>query len=91
MTTDEYRELIAFLGTKFGEVDTQFQAVGDRLQRVETGLADVRRDMFEFRGEVDDRFRVFRAEVAAGFAEVKDLLRVSHAGLDRRVKRLEEE
>ena len=62
MTTDEYRELIAFLGTKFGEVDIQFQAVGDRLQRVETGLADVRRDMFEFRGEVDERFQVFRAE-----------------------------
>jgi hypothetical protein len=41
MTTDEYRDLIAYLGTKFGEVDTRFQ-------RVEAGLADVRREMFEF-------------------------------------------
>lgn len=41
MTTDEYRDLIAYLGTKFGEVDPRFQ-------RVEAGLADVRREMFEF-------------------------------------------
>ncbi|OGL16785.1 MAG: hypothetical protein A3F92_02440 [Candidatus Rokubacteria bacterium RIFCSPLOWO2_12_FULL_71_22] len=84
MTTDEYRELMTFLGTKFGEMDSRFQ-------RVETGLGDVRREMFEFRGAVDRRFNDVDRRMADGFAEVKDLLRVSHAGLDRRVKRLEEE
>ncbi|MBI2159320.1 MAG: hypothetical protein HYW08_18120 [candidate division NC10 bacterium] len=84
MTTDEYRDLIAFLGTKFGEVDARFRAVDARFDRVEAGLADVRR-------EVDRRFDDSDQKMAAGFAEVKDLIRVSHAGLDRRVKRLEEE
>ena len=79
MTTDEYRDLIAFLGTKFGEVDGRFQ-------RVEAGVDDMRREMHEFRGEVDRRFSDVDQRMAAGFAEVKDLLRVS-----RRVKRLEEE
>jgi hypothetical protein len=86
MTTDEYRDLIAFLGTKFGEVDAQFRAVDARFQRVEVGLDDMRREMHEFRGEVDRRFSDVDQRMAAGFAEVKDLLRVS-----RRVKRLEEE
>ena len=79
MTTDEYRDLIAFLGTKFGEVDGRFQ-------RVEAGVDDMRREMHEFRDEVDRRFSDVDQRMAAGFAEVKDLLRVS-----RRVKRLEEE
>lgn len=76
MTTDEYRDLIAYLGTKFGEVDTRFQ-------RVEAGLADVRRETFEFRGEVDRRFTDVDQRMATGFAEVKDLLRVSHIGAGR--------
>ena len=84
MTTDEYRELIVFLGTKFGEMDAQFRAVDARFERVEAGLQ-------EFRDEVDRRFSDVDQKMAAGFAEVKDLLRVSHTGLDRRVKRLEEE
>ena len=82
MTTDEYRELIVFLGTKFGEMDAQFRAVDARFERVEAGLQD-------FRDEADRRFSDVDQKMAAGFAEVKDLLRVSHAGLDRRVGRLE--
>ena len=82
MTTDEYRDLIAYLRTKFGEVDTRFRAVDSRFERLE-------REMQEFRGEVDRRFTDVDQRMATGFAEVKDLLRVSHAGLDRRVGRLE--
>ena len=82
MTADEYRDLITFLGTKFGEVDARFQ-------RAEVGLADVRREMHEFRDEVDRRFDDVDQRMVAGFAEVKDLLSVSHAGPDRRVGRLE--
>ena len=48
-----------------------------RFERVEAGLADVRREMHESRDDVDERFRESRAEMAAGFAEVKDLLSVS--------------
>ena len=89
MTTDEYRDLIAFLGTKFSEVDAQFRAVDARFQRVEVGLGDVRREMHEFQHEVDRRFSDVDQRMATGFAEVKDLLRVSHIGLDRRVTRVE--
>ena len=89
MTTDEYRELIVFLGTKFGEMDAQFRGVNAQFRAVDARFERVEAGLQEFRDEVDRRFSDVDQKMAAGFAEVKDLLRVSHAGLDRRVGRLE--
>jgi hypothetical protein len=41
MTTDQYTELIEFLGGKFGRIDERFDAVEARLDKVENRLDGV--------------------------------------------------
>lgn len=76
MTNDEYRKLIAFLGTKFGEVDANFRAIDARFGLVDASLAQIRAEMHEFRHEVDGRFRHVHDEMDTRFEEVKGLIRV---------------
>ncbi len=80
MTDDQYRQLIAFLGERFSEVDTRFQ-------RVDTQISSLRTELHVFRDDVDLRFQEFRSEVRSEFDEVKGMIRL----LDRRVERLEAE
>ena len=86
MTTDEHGQLIQFLGQKFGEVDRRFTQIDARFAQVDAQLLHIRREIADDRSD----FEAFRVEVRQEFAGVRDLIRLSHAGLDRRVRRLEE-
>lgn len=82
MTDDQYRQLIAFLGERFSEVDGRFQRVDTQISDLRT---EVRAEIHAFRDDVDLRFQEFGSEVRAEFDEVKGMIRL----LDRRVERLE--
>ncbi|MBI4271015.1 MAG: hypothetical protein HY615_11825 [Candidatus Rokubacteria bacterium] len=86
MTTDEHGQLIQFLGQKFGEVDRHFTQVDARFAQVDAQLLNIRREIADNRSD----FEAFRVEVRQEFEGVRDLIRLSHAGLDRRVRGLEE-
>ena len=94
MTNDEYRQLIAFLGTKFTEVDAQFQALESGLVGVRREIGDVQRglrvEIQQLRDDIDQRFEHFQGRMQAVFDEVKGLVRLSYADLDRRVRRIED-
>ena len=93
MTTDEHGQLIQFLGQKFGEVDRRFTQIDARFTQIDARFAQVDAQLLHIRREIaDDRsdFEAFRVEVRQEFEGVRDLIRLSHAGLDRRVRRLEE-
>ncbi|MGH7308230.1 MAG: hypothetical protein ACREK6_06010 [Candidatus Rokuibacteriota bacterium] len=85
MTDDQYRNLIAFLGERFSEVDGRFQRVDTQFQRVDAQMSTLRAEIHAFRDDVDLRFLEFRSEVRFEFDEVKGMIRL----LDRRVERLE--
>ncbi len=80
---------------RFTAVDKRFDAIDDRLLRVEI-LGEENRHQIRIVAEAvsgtvsNDRFEEFRTVVAAGFEDLRELLRGSHLELDRRVTRLEE-
>ena len=80
---------------RFIAVDKRFDAIDDRLRRVEI-LGEENRHQIQILAEAvsdtvsNDKFEAFRAEVAAGFEDLRELLQASHLELDRRVTRLEE-
>jgi len=86
MTTDEYGQLIQFLGQQFAQVDARFARVEGEFRRIDGKVERLNEQVAGLRGEFDQ----FRVEVRAEFVGVRDLIRLSHAGLDRRVRRLEE-
>jgi hypothetical protein len=45
MTADQYTELIDFLAEKFGRIDERFDAVEDRLTRLEVEVEVLRHDL----------------------------------------------
>ncbi len=80
---------------RFAGVDKRFDAIDDRLRRVEILGEDTRHQVQILAEAVSntvskDTFEAFRAEMAAGFEDLRHLLRTSHLDLDRRVTRLEE-
>ena len=89
MTKSEYQKLVEFIGPRFDGID-------ERLRRVEI-LGEENRHQIRILAEaVSDTvskatFEAFRSEVAAGFADLRELLRASHIEMDRRVTRLEED
>ena len=80
---------------RFDAIDKRFDAIDDRLRRVEI-LGEENRHQIQILAEAvsdtvsNDKFEAFRAEVAAGFEDLRELLQASHLELDRRVTRLEE-
>ncbi len=88
MTKSEYQMLVEFIAPRFDRID-------ERLRRVEI-LGEANRHQTQILAEAvsdtvsNDRFEAFRAEVAAGFEDLRGLLRTSHLELDGRVTRLEE-
>ena len=80
---------------RFDAVDKRFDAMDERLGRVEI-LEEANRHQIQVLAEVvsdtvsNAKFDAFRAEMATGFADLRDLLQASHGELDRRVTRLEE-
>ena len=95
MTKSEYQELVEFIAPRFDGMNKRFDAVDERLSRVEI-LGEENRHQIQVVAEaVSDTvsnatFEALRSEVAAGFADLRELLRASHIELDRRVTRLEE-
>ncbi len=95
MTQSEYQELVEFIAVRFDRNDERFDAIDERLRRVEI-LGEENRHQIQIVAEAvsdtvsNDKFEAFRSEVAAGFADLRELLRASHLELDRRVTRLEE-
>jgi methylaspartate ammonia-lyase len=87
MTNDEYRQLIGFLGQKFGEVDRQFVEVRAEMADMRRGLTMVQDGVTETRQDL----AAFKDETQREFADVKTLIRLSYADLDRRVRGLEGE
>lgn len=85
MTNDEYRQLIEFLGQKFGEVDRQFVEVRAEMADMRRGLTMVQDGLTETRQDL----AAFKGETQREFADVKALIRASHTTLDRRGRRLE--
>ena len=76
-------------------MDERLDSVDERLRRVEIlGEENCRQIQIvadSVAGAVsNDTFEAFRAEVAAGFEDLRGLLLTSHLELDRRVTRLEE-
>ena len=78
---------------RFAAVDNRFDAIDERLRRVEI-LGEENRHQIQIVSEAvsetvsDSKFEAFRSEVAAGFQDLRELLR-AHLELDRRVTRLE--
>jgi hypothetical protein len=95
MTKSEYQELVEFIAPRFDDFDKRFNAIDDRLRRVEI-LGEENRHSMQIVAEAvsntvsNARFDAFRAEVATGFADLQNLLRASHGELDRRVTGLED-
>ena len=87
MTNGEYRQLIGFLGQKFGEVDRQFVEVRAEMADMRRGLTMVQDGVTETR----QHLAAFKDETQREFADVKTLIRLSSADLDRRVRGLEGE
>ena len=78
-----------------GAIDERLDTMDERLRRVEI-LGEENRHQIQILAESvagavsNDTFEAFRAEVAAGFEDLRGLLRTPHLDLDRRVTRLEE-
>ena len=95
MTKSEYLELVEFIAPRFDRIDKRFDAIDERVRRVEI-LGEGTRHQIQTVAEAvantvsNDKFEAFRSEVAAGFEDLRDLLRTSHLELDRRVTGLEE-
>jgi phage tail tape-measure protein len=83
MTKSEYQELVEFIAPRFDRID-------ERLRRMEI-LGEENRHQIQIVSKAvsDSKFDAFRSEVAAGFQDLRELLRASHLELDRRVTRLE--
>ena len=95
MTKSEYQRLVEFIAPQFDGFNKRFDEMDERLRRVEI-LGEENRDQIQIVAEAvaktvsNDRFEVFRSEVAAGFQDLREMLGASHLDLDRRVTRLEE-
>ena len=93
MTKSEYQELAEFIAVRFDRSDKRFDAIDERLRRVEI-LGEDNRHHIQIVAEavtgLDQRFEAFRSEVAVGFQDVRELFSTSQLALDRRVTRLEE-
>ena len=102
MTKSEYQELVEFIAPRFDGIDIRFDAIDVRLDAIDERLGRVEilgeenRHQIQIVAETvskavsNDKFEAFRSEVAAGFEDLRGLLRASHVELDRRVTRLEE-
>ena len=92
MTKSEYQELVEFIAPQFDRINKRFDAMDERLRRVEV-LGEDNRHQIQIVAEavsgVDGKLEAFRSEVAVGFQDLRELLRTSHLELDRRVTRLE--
>ena len=79
---------------RFDAIDNRLDVFDKRLRRVEI-LGEESRNQIQILAEAvsetvsNDKFEAFRSEVAAGFQDLRELLRASHLELDRRVTRLE--
>jgi hypothetical protein len=95
ITKSEYQELVEFIASRFDDMNKRFDAIDERLRRVEI-LGEENRHQIRILAEaVSDTvskatFEAFRSEVAAGFEGLRELLQASHLDLDQRVTRLEE-
>ena len=93
MTKSGYQELVEFIAPRFDRIDERFAGFDDRLRRVEI-LGEENRHQIQIVAEAVSgnagKLEAFRSEVAAGFQDLRELLRASHLELDRRVTRLEE-
>ncbi len=95
MTKSEYQELVEFIAPRFDGINQRLNAIDGRLRHVEI-LGEENRHQIQVVAEAvaetvsDSKSEAFRSEVAAGFEDLRELLRASHLELDRRVTRLEE-
>ena len=92
---DRIDHRFAAVDKRFEGMDKRFDAIDERLRRVEILGEDSRHQIQTVAEAVadtvsSDKFEAFRSEVAAGFEDLRDLLRTSHLELDRRMTRLEE-
>jgi hypothetical protein len=92
MPNDEYREMIEFLGRKFGEVDTRLKRVATK-EEVRAQHEESRRH-FEVVAEgvvnIDGKLEEFRCGVEGEFIEVRSMIRFSYAELEQRIQALEQ-
>ena len=103
MANDEYRQLVAFIGRKFDEMDTRHERMATkeelRAQLEETrgyfgvlaeNLRDQVRTVAEGVVNLDEKLERFRQAVEGEFTEVKSMIRISYAELERRIHALEQ-
>ena len=102
MTSNEYQQLIEFLGVKFSAIDRRFEAIDHRFDAIETRLTRVE-VLFEDQGHrielLAEGLASFRAEVARRFDQVDlrfaeidvrfEQIGLRFAGIDRRFDRVE--
>ena len=86
-------ERFGAIDERFDAIDERFAGFDERLQRVEI-LGEENRHQIQIVAEAVSgnagKLEAFRSEVAAGFQDLRELLRAFHLELDRRVTRLEE-
>ena len=91
---DEMDERFDARDERFDAMDKHFDEMDDRLHRVEI-LGEETRHQIQIVAErvsetvSNTTFEAFRSEVAAGFQDLREMLRASHLDLGRRVTRLE--
>jgi hypothetical protein len=103
MTRSDYQELVEFLAPKFGRIEQRFDAIEERLTRVEV-LGEEDRDrsrilaeaISSLNGKVDalrdtmaDEFLAVRTEMKTGFRVVRAETAEGFERLGSRVTRLE--
>ena len=83
MTTDEYRELVDFLGRKFDRIDERFEQVDQRFEQVDRRFENVEG---EIRG-----VRVLVEENASNIRKVAEGVQVANDRLERSQGEVREE
>ncbi len=101
MTTDQYSELVDFLGGKFGRIDEQFARIDEQFARIDQKFArvDERFEQIDRRFEqidrrferIDEQFAETRRHAVVLFEQSQANLQVVAEGLGLRLERLEKE
>ncbi len=82
MTSDQYTELVGFLGGRFDRIDGQFDRIDRQFDRTDRQFEDARREREEIREEA-------RRHATALFEQSQTSLKVLAEGLGLRIERVE--
>jgi hypothetical protein len=105
MTSDEYRDLVTFLGQRFEQIDARFEQIDARFDQVDARIDSVRRELGTMIENTQAEIRVVSEGVATAnrridgltleidrqFRDLRSDIDLRYRELDRRVTRLEQD